>query len=71
MEDNEENWEEGQFADADLNDHHNTTAESDRIHQEYSAHFTEATDQGYSSQNNIMPCFEYYIREPEYYNTDT
>ena len=31
LEDEEENWEEGQFADTDLTDHHNTTAESDRI----------------------------------------
>ena len=28
LEDEEENWEEGQFVDADLIDHHNTTAES-------------------------------------------
>ena len=39
LEDDEENWEEGQFADTDLIDHHNTTAESDQICQEYSAHF--------------------------------
>ena len=32
LEDDEENMEEGQFADADLLDHHNTTEESDRIH---------------------------------------
>ena len=32
LEDDEENWEEGQFADADFIDHHNTTEESDRIH---------------------------------------
>ena len=29
LEDDEENWEEGQFADADFIDHHNTTEESD------------------------------------------
>ena len=39
LENDEENWEEGQFADADLINHHNTTEESDRIHHEYSAHF--------------------------------
>ena len=39
LEDNEENWEEGQFADVDFIDHHNTTEESDRICHEYSAHF--------------------------------
>ena len=71
LDDDEENWEEGQFADADLIDHHNTTAKSDQIHQEYSTHFAKATNQGYSSQNNIMPGLEYYIPEPEYYNSDT
>ena len=71
LEDNEENWEEGQFVDMDLIDHHNTTTESDRIHREYSAHFAKATDQGHSSQNNTMLGFEYYIPEPEYYNSDT
>ena len=71
LEDDEENWEEGQFADADLIDHHNTTTESDQIHQEYSTHFAKATDQEYNSQNNIMPGIEYYIPEPEYYNLDT
>ena len=29
LEDDEENWEEGQFVDTDFIDHHNTTAESD------------------------------------------
>ena len=71
LEDDEENWEEGQSADADFIDHHNTTEESDGIHREYSAHFEKVTDQGYSSQNNRMPGLEYYIPEPEYYNSDT
>ena len=39
LETDKENWEEGQFVDADLIDHHNTTEESERIHHEYSAHF--------------------------------
>ena len=71
LEDDEENWEEGQFADADFIDHHNTTEEIDRIRCEYSAHFEKVTDHGYSSQNNSMPGSEYYIPEPEYYNSDT
>ena len=52
LEDNEENWEEGQFTDAVFIDHHNTTEESDRIYHEYSVHFEKVTDQGYCSQNN-------------------
>ena len=71
LEDDKENWEEGQFVDADFIDHHNTTEESDQICHEYSAHFEKVTDQGYSSQNNRTPGLEYYIPEPEYYNSDT
>ena len=71
LEDDEENWEEGQFADTDSIDHHNTTEESDQIHHEYSAHFAKVTDHGYSFQNNRMPGLEYYMPEPEYYNSDT
>ena len=71
LEDDKENWEKGQFADADLIDHHNTTTESDPICWEYSAHFVKSTDQGYNSQNNITPGLEYYIPEPEYYSSDT
>ena len=55
LEDNEENWEEGQFADADFIDHHNTTEESDRICHEYSAHLEKVTDQGYSTYNCTTP----------------
>ena len=71
LEDDKENWEEGQFADADFIDHHNTTEEIDRIHHEYSAHFKKVTDQGYSSHNSRTPGLEYQIPEPEYYNSDT
>ena len=52
LEDKEENWEEGQFADADFIDYHNITEESEQIHHEYSAHFEKVTDQEYNSQNN-------------------
>ena len=55
----------------DLIDHHNTTTESDRICWEYSTHFMKSTDQEYNSKNNITPGLEYYIPEPEYYNSDT
>ena len=70
MEDKDEDWEDEQFMDADLIDHHNTTTESDQICQEYSAHFLKSTDQEYNSQNNITPGHDYYIPEPEYYNSD-
>ena len=71
LEDGEENWEEGQFADADLIGHHNTTEESDRIHCKYSAYFKKVTDQEYSPYHSTTPGVEYQIPEPEYYNSDT
>ena len=71
LEDDKENWEEGQFVDTDFIDYHNTTEESDRIHHEYSAHFEKVTDKGYSSHNNRIPGLEHHIPEPEYYNSDT
>ena len=39
LETDEENWDEGQFDDAELLYNHNSTEESNRIHREYSAHF--------------------------------
>ena len=71
LEDDKENWEEGQFMDVDSIDHHNTTEESDRIHHEYSAHFKKVTEQGYCPYNSTMPGIEYQIPQPEYYNSDT
>ena len=71
LEDDEENWEEGQSVDGDFIDHHNTTEESDLICHKYSAPFKKVTDEGYSSQNNSTPGLEYYILKPEYYNLDT
>ena len=67
----DEDWEDRQFADADLIDHHNTTTESDRIQWEYSSHFEKSMDKEYNSQNNTTPGLDYYIPEPEYYNSDT
>ena len=71
LEDDEENWEEGQFMDADFIDPHNTTEESDRIRLEYSAHFEKVTEQGYSPYHSTTPGLECQIPEPEYYNSNT
>ena len=71
LEDDKENWEEGQFADADLINHHNTTEESDRIHDEYSAHFEKVTEQAYSPYHSTIQGLAYHIPEPEYYNSNT
>ena len=61
LEDNEENWEEDQFADGDFIDHYNTTEECDKICHKYSAHFEKVTDQGYGPYNNRTPGLEYQI----------
>ena len=70
---NEENWEEGQFTDTDFNEHYNynRTEESDKIHHEYSAHFKKVREQGNSSYHSTTSEFKYQILEPEYYNSDT
>ena len=70
-EDDEEDWEEGQFMDADFIDHHNTTEESDKIHREYSAHFEKVQDQEYNTYDTTTPGLEYQIPEQNYYNSDT
>ena len=67
----DKDWEDGQFVDADLIDHHNTKKESNQIRSEYSAQFKKSSDTEYYSQQNTMPSFHYYIPEPEYYNSDT
>ena len=48
LETNEENWDNGQFDDAELLNCHNSTEESDRIHREYPAYFEKVEDQEYS-----------------------
>ena len=45
LETDEENWDDGQFDNAELLYNHNSTEESDRIHCEYSAHFEKVKDQ--------------------------
>ena len=71
VETDEENWEEGQFVDTDLINHHPTTEESVRIHHEYSGHFEKVTEQDYSPYHDTTSGFKYQIPEPEYYNSDT
>ena len=68
LETDQENWKKGQFAGTDLIDHHNTTEESDRIHNEYSVQFEKVTEQEYSSYHGTTAGLEYQIPEPEYYN---
>ena len=48
LETDEENWDDGQFDNAEHLNCHNSTEESDRICYEYSAYFEKAEDQEYS-----------------------
>ena len=48
LETDEENWDDGQFDDAELLYNHNSTEESNRIYCEYSAYFEKVEDQEYS-----------------------
>ena len=71
LETDEENWEEGQFNDVDLINHHNTTEESNKIHCEYSVYFEKVTEQEYSPYHSTASHLEYQIPKPEYYNSGT
>ena len=70
LETDEENWNNGQFDDAELLYNHNSTEESDRICHEYSAHFEKVKDQQYSPYYT-MQGVEYHIPEPDDYHNDT
>ena len=67
----EEDWEDGHFVDTDLIDHHNMTQESARIRCEYSTHFQKLSQEEHHYQQHTTPGFDYYIPEPDYYNSDT
>ena len=70
LETDEENWDEGQFDDAELLYNHNSTEESDRIHREYSAHFENVEEQQYSPYQTAQGV-KYMIPEPDYYHSNT
>ena len=69
LETDEENWDEGQFDDAELLYNHNSTKESNRIHHEYSAYFEKVEDQEYSPYYTAQGV-EYHIPELDYYPTN-
>ena len=65
----EQNWDEGQFDDAELLYNHNSTEESDRICREYSAYFEKVEDQEYSPYHTAQGV-KYHIPELDYYHTN-
>ena len=69
LETDKENWDDGQFDDAELLYNHNSTEESGRIHHEYSAYFKKVKDQQYSPYHTAQGV-EYHIPEPDYYHSN-
>ena len=65
-----ENWDDGQFDDAELLYNHNSTEESNRICREYSAYFEKVKDQEYSPYHTVEG-IEYLIPELDYYHANT
>ena len=70
LETDEENWDEGQFDDAELLYNHNSTKESDRIHCEYSAHFEKVEEQQHSPYHTAQGV-KYMIPKPDYSHSNT
>ena len=69
----EEDWDNGQFADADTNliNRHNTHCESERIRREYTQHLLDLSDnQPYNKENPINQ-LQYSSPDPDYYGTPT
>ena len=64
-----EDWENGQFSDADTNiiDRHNTHSESERIQKEYTEHLLDLTDNQYYSEEYPSNQLQYSIPDPDYY----
>ena len=65
----EEDWENGQFADAHTNliNRHNTHSESERIQKEYTDHLLDLTDNQYCSEEYPLDQLQYSILDPDYY----
>ena len=62
LETDKENWDEGQFDDAELLYNHNSAEENDRIRHKYSAYFEKVEDQEYSPYHTVQGV-EYHIPE--------
>ena len=69
LEIDEENWDDGQFDNAELLYNYNSTDECNRICREYSAHFEKVKDQQYSPYHTVQGV-KYIIPEPDYYHSN-
>ena len=65
----EEDWDNGQFADADTNliDRHDTHSESERIRREYTQHLLDLSDNQYYYEENPINQLQYSCPDPDYY----
>ena len=69
----EEDWNNGQFADADTNliNRHNTHSETERIRREYTQHLLDLSDNQYYYEENPINKLQYSSSDPDYYKTPT
>ena len=65
----EEDWDNGQVADADTNliNRHNTHSESERIRREYTLHLLDLSDNQYYYEENPINQLQYSSPDPDYY----
>ena len=67
----EEDWDNGQFAHADINliDIHNTYSKSERITREYTENLLDLSDNRYYFEENPINQLQYSSPDPDYYGT--
>ena len=67
----EEDWNNGQFANADMNliNRHNTHSESETIRKEYTQHLLDLSDNQYYYKENPINQLQYSNPDPDYYGT--
>ena len=67
----EEDWDNGQFADADTNliTRHNTHSESDKIRWDYTQQLLDLSDNQYYKEENPINQLQYSSPDPDYYRT--
>ena len=67
----EEDWENGQFTDADTNliNRHNTHSENERIQKEYTEQLLDLTDNQYYSEEYPPVQLQYSVPETDYYGS--
>ena len=69
----EEDWDNGQFADADTNliTRHNTHSESERMRREYTKHLLDLSNNQYYDEENPINQLQFSSPDPDYYGTLT